>query len=145
MKSPARFHVVLHQHPEMSLENAWLVKTLLNLHESLGDFLVSRWMFSMPALLLRFHCSICDWEFVILTTFRQYHLFCVEFFSMVLRCAHLFQLLKDPRPVCLLSRFSPRAMHNRERFLGVLSFQIDGFLTDPSWVLDDIQLMNQLE
>ena len=52
---------------------------------------------------------------------------------------------QDPRPVCLPSRFTPRAIHNRERFLGVLSFQIDGFLTDPSWIQDDIQPMNQME
>ena len=44
----------------------------------------SRWLY----------CSICDWEYEFFTTFRPYHLFCIESFSMDFWCVHLFQLLK---------------------------------------------------
>ena len=64
---------MLHQHPEMSLENAWLVKTLLILQQSFGDCplelvnSVSGWMFSVPGLLhkvLLFHlrARICNFH-----------------------------------------------------------------------------------
>ena len=135
----------------MILENAWLVKTLLNLQASLGDFSLRMCLipyqggcFQCLVSSIRLHCSICDWEFVIFTTFRQHHLWMRWVVSMDFRRVHLFQLLKIHDQ---LSPFQipPRAIHNRERFLEVLSFQIDGFLTDPSWIKDDIQPMNQME
>ena len=42
----------------------------------------------------KFHSSICDWNYECFTTFRQYHLFRVESFSMDFWCVHLFQLLE---------------------------------------------------
>ena len=46
---------------------------------------------------------------------------------------------QGPQPICLLSRFHPRTTLNRGRFMGVLSFHIDGFLTDLSLIWDHIQ------
>ena len=51
---------------------------------------------------------------------------------------------QDPQPAGLLSKFTPHTINNRGRFQGVLSFQIDGFLTGLSWIWDDIQPMNQM-
>ena len=49
------------------------------------------------------------------------------------------------RPVRHLSKFSPRTMHIRETIQVRHSFQIDGFLTDPSQFLSYTQPMNQME
>ena len=49
------------------------------------------------------------------------------------------------RPVRHLSKFSPRKERIRGTIQVKLSFQIDGFVTDPSQFLGDTQPMNQME
>ena len=91
------------------------------------------------------YCSICDWENEFFTTFRQYHLFCGESFSMDFWYVHLFQLLKI-RDKYVSFPDSPRVQYiamedSKEHFLS----KLDGFVTDLLEILDDILPKNQME
>ena len=102
-------------------------------------------MFSVPDLLQGvFDSSICDWKNKFSLS-GKYHLFRIESFRVDFRTRP-----SSPTPQGLLSvrhpsKFSPR----RERIRGTiqvkLSFQIDGFATDPSQLSYDTQPMNQME
>ena len=86
-----RNHLVLHQHPDMSLENALLVETLSNHQENLLDILIEQVdsvlrLFSIPDLrhevvLFHLRLGICH-----VHLFGQNHFFSNESFSMNFRC-----------------------------------------------------------
>ena len=132
--------------------NSGLVENLLILQGSLDDFplylvdSVSRWMSSAPDLLCKvvlFHLrpgTVCSSP--LSTNITS---FALSPLSIDFRCVHLFQVLKVHNQYVSFPD-SPRVQYiNRGIFLGALSFQIDGFLTDPSWIWDDIPPMNQIE
>ena len=74
----------------------------------------------------------------------KYHLFRIESFRVDFRCVHRlqFQGLRSARHP---SKFSRRTERIRGTIQVRLSFQIDGFVTDPSQFLGDTQPMNQTE
>ena len=95
-----RNHLLLHRHPDMSLENTLMVETLSIHQVNLGDFLpeqvdcVSRLIFPAPDLfhkIVLFHLRLGNLQF---SPFRLYHPFCIDSLNMDFRCIHLFQLLK---------------------------------------------------
>ena len=53
----------------------------------------------------------------------------------------IFPILPDPQSECLFAKFSPRSIHIQERFLVILSCQIDELLFDLLEKSDDIQLV----
>ena len=131
-----RNHLLLHRHPEVSLEV--VEETLLILQESQYYSLlelvdaVSRWMFSVPDLLQGIwfvHLRLEKWSFHFLWEIL-----------LLLHWVFLSRFLMRPssptpqglRPVRHLSKFSPRTERVRGTIQVRLSFQIDGFLTDPS-------------
>ena len=139
----------LHRHPEMSLEV--VEETLMILQENLRVFLlelgdpVSRLVFSGPDLLrevwfvhLRLEIWICHllWEIS-----PPLHWVFKSRFPM----RPSFPTPQGLRSVRHPSKFSRR----RERIRGTiqvkLSFQIDGFGTDPSQLQGNTQPMNQTE
>ena len=122
----------LHRHPEVSDEV--VEETLLILQENQCDCLVelvaavSRWMFSVPDLLLRFW-FVCDWKKISL--FGKYHLFRIESFRVDFQCVHHLQLLKVCDQFITLPN-STRAQRIRGTIQVKLSFQFDGIAIDPS-------------
>ena len=70
-----------------------------------------------------FDCSIFDWEYEVSTSLRCYHFLCVERSDVLMRPSP--PILQCLRPWCLLARFPPRIMHNREIYLARLLLQAD--------------------
>ena len=97
-------HLSLHRHPEVSLEV--VEETLLILQESQDYFLL----------------ELVD----AVSRFR------IESFRVDFRCVHRLQLLKVCDQYVTLPNSSPRTERIRGIIQVKLSFQIDGFATDPS-------------
>ena len=139
----------LHHHPEMSLKVE--EETFLILHENQYYSLSLNW--SMPyqgecsQFLISsrgFDSSICDWKNNF-SLFGKYHLFRIESFWNRFPMFSSFPTPPGLRSVRHLSKFPPRKERIRSSIQVKLSFQIDGFSTDPSQLKGDSQPMNQME
>ena len=105
---------------------------------------VPRWMISVPGLqeVLLFHLRLEIW-------IRHHFLALSPLSHWVFQHGYLTRpslpAPQDPRQVLFLSRFFRRTIHNHGIFQGAHSFQIDGFVSGPLGILDDILPTNQTD
>ena len=101
------------------------------------EFVVSPWQVS---------CTICKWEHTFISILSDQCFHGADSSRTNFWCIQIFQFFQiNQQSDYLLSIIPPRSMHIPERFLAILSFQIDEFSFDHVLQWDDIQPMLQME
>ena len=117
-----RNHLVLHQHPEMN----WKCCASGDPSDSPRRIKVD--VFSAWSPPNGFTVPSANWEYEFFTSFGQYHVFCIESFTMDSWCVHLFQ---PSRPATRMSPFQILPVYNTK------PRKIPGSTFFPNWWIRD--------